>query len=344
MKSKNNLRSNSRRELLKAIAGIPLLAPVSAFGKKLSAVLPDDSVERNISFNSEQVQEVKKKLPQGRIGNLNISRIILGCNPIIAWSHARDLIYPNRLMKAYMTDDKILQTLNLAEQAGINTYLLTSEAFPLCNRYKKLYGSKLQTIGMATLPEKDLYSNINLLVDSGADAIYIHGRVCDAYIRGGKKEELYKFIEYIKSKGKPAGIGAHCLETIQECEKGNNPADFYMKAFHHDKYWSALPEENREPYIEIGPSYTEHNKYCDNMWDLHPERTAEFMKTVTKPFIGFKVLAAGAIHPRVGFRYAFENGADFVCTGMFDFQIVENINLANDILADLPKRQRRWFS
>jgi len=80
------------------------------------------------------------------------------------------------------------------------------------------------------------------------------------------------------------------------------------------------------------------------MWDMHPDKTVEFMKTVSKPFIGFKVLAAGAIHPRVGFRYAFENGADFVCTGMFDFQIVENINLANDILADLPKRQRRWFS
>ena len=97
MKSKNNLRSNSRRELLKAIAGIPLLAPISAVGKKLSAVLPDDSVERNISFNSEQVQEVKKKLPQGKIGNLNISRIILGCNPIIAWSHARDLSIPTGL-------------------------------------------------------------------------------------------------------------------------------------------------------------------------------------------------------------------------------------------------------
>lgn len=37
------------------------------------------------------------------------------------------------------------------------------------------------------------------------------------------------------------------------------------------------------------------------------------------------------------------NGADFVCTGMFDFQIVENINQANDIPADLPERQRRWF-
>ena len=35
------------------------------------------------------------------------------------------------------------------------------------------------------------------------------------------------------------------------------------------------------------------------------------MKEVTKPWIAFKVLAAGAIPPQDGFRYAFANGAGF---------------------------------
>ena len=36
------------------------------------------------------------------------------------------------------------------------------------------------------------------------------------------------------------------------------------------------------------------------------------MEKIDKPWIAFKVLAAGAVHPKKSFRYAFENGADFV--------------------------------
>jgi hypothetical protein len=65
---------------------------------------------------------------------------------------------------------------------------------------------------------------------------------------------------------------------------------------------------------------------------------------VNKPWIAFKVLAAGAIEPKDGFRYAFENGADFICVGMFDFQIIDDVNTVNKILGDLKNRERKWFS
>jgi hypothetical protein len=58
-----------------------------------------------------------------------------------------------------------------------------------------------------------------------------------------------------------------------------------------------------------------------------------------------KVLAAGAIHPRDGFRFAFENGADFANVGMFDFQVREDAMLARDIIADIRSkgRPRPWI-
>ena len=76
---------------------------------------------------------------------------------------------------------------------------------------------------------------------------------------------------------------------------------------------------------------------------MFPPRTIEFMKNVSKPWIAFKVLAAGAIHPKDGFRYAFENGADFIAVGMFDFQIADDVNMATQILGDLGKRERKWY-
>ncbi len=66
------------------------------------------------------------------------------------------------------------------------------------------------------------------------------------------------------------------------------------------------------------------------------------MKKVEAPWIAFKTLAAGAIGPRSGFKYAFEKGADFIAVGMFDFQIVEDTLIAKDVLTSIKDRGRPW--
>ena len=60
--------------------------------------------------------------------------------------------------------------------------------------------------------------------------------------------------------------------------------------------------------------------------------------------IGFKILTGGAIDPKDGFKWAFQNGADFICVGMFDFQVVEDVNICIDTLAGLQNRKREWIA
>jgi hypothetical protein len=71
---------------------------------------------------------------------------------------------------------------------------------------------------------------------------------------------------------------------------------------------------------------------------------AELMAKREQPWIAFKTLAAGAIHPESAFEFCFKGGADFLAVGMFDFQVVENCIIARKTLAmdEVRNRPRSW--
>ena len=70
--------------------------------------------------------------------------------------------------------------------------------------------------------------------------------------------------------------------------------------------------------------------------------TADPTRIAANIVTGVGFLGAGAIHPREGFQYAFQNGADFICVGMFDFQVAEDVTMANKVLAAI--QDRAWPS
>ena len=67
------------------------------------------------------------------------------------------------------------------------------------------------------------------------------------------------------------------------------------------------------------------------------------MATVTKPWIAFKTMAAGAIPPSNAFRYVFQHGADFALAGMFDYEIAEDVRYAIEAVSRAKDRTRPWI-
>jgi hypothetical protein len=281
------------------------------------------------------------KMQYGQIKGLKISRVFCGGNLIGGWAHSRDLVYVSDLVKAYHTDDKVFQTFELAEEMGVNTVLTNPVSDRVINRYWNERGGKILWFSDCA-SGKDIQEGIKRSVDGGAHGVYVQGGLADKAVRDGKVAALGEALEYIKQFKVAGGLGAHDLETIKACVKAGLKPDFWVKTIHPDNYWSATPKENRKVFDVMGSSSNDHNQPHDNMWCRNPEETIEYMKGVEEPWIGFKVLAAGAIPPREGFKFAFEAGADFLCVGMFDFQVREDALIAQRVLAGEIKRVRPW--
>jgi hypothetical protein len=284
-------------------------------------------------------------LPRGEIGHVSVSRLFIGGNLIGGWAHSRDLMYASKLFTSYNTEAKIFETLELAQACGVNTIQLDPKCWESVAKYNKRRSTPIQTMICVPLTKDKTKMNdeIKRQVDMGATLLYSHGGTTDAFMmNGGTTDAIAQMVELIKAQGVPAGVGGHSLNMPIACERNNVNPDFYAKTFHMDRYWSSTPDDRREEYDWMSRHSSDHDANNDNMWCNNPEETAAFMATVDKPWVAFKVMAAGAIAPQMAFSYAYRHGADFIIAGMFDFQVETDVKIAIGSLRKTRSRKRPW--
>jgi len=293
MSSELNRRRFIKKSLLTSASGAALFAQ----GRPAHSAL------------RESRSAVQATLPQGQIGELRVSRLLLGGNLLTHYTHSRDLKYVYNLTAHYNTEEKIFETMALAEAHGINTLSIHNPPgiVDMLKKYRRRHNGKMQwiicPIAEITDDMKAYADMTKELVDDGSEAIYLWGVRSDPLCAQGRMDLVRKAVEIAKDLGVPSGVGGHDLRVVIECEKHDIPADFYIKTFHHHNYPSApKPHE-----------------------------------------VAFKVMAAGAIPPQDAFKYVIQNGADHVLAGMFDFEIAEDVQIANKVLAE-TKRTRPWRS
>ena len=183
-------------------------------------------------------------LPKGKIGKLEVSRLILGGNLLTHYTHSRDLKYVYSLAAHYNTDEKILETLAKAEAAGINTVSMHNPEHPMSvlRRYRKERGGKIQWIICPTAPvEPDMAKyreHVEALIKDGCEAIYLWGVHADSLVAQGKIDLVAKAVELPKEFGVPSGVGGHSLDVVKACEEARRQGRF----LHQDLPPPQLPD------------------------------------------------------------------------------------------------------
>lgn len=322
---------SSRRSFLKKSAAATLTAP-------LVMSLEEYALQAQETKPAQISTAPKATLPSGKIGKVQMSRLICGGNLISGYAHSRDLIYVSPLLKHYFSDEKVMQTWALCEQHGVNTMILNpsdAKAIEVFRRYVER-GGKIQYLAQIGPNKDDLAGSVKQAKAAGAVGAFLLGNFGDAWTREGDTKSIKELMKIIKDHGLISGVAGHELRTVKMVEEAGCEPDFYMKTLHDTKYWSTRRPDQMKEVID--------NYAIDNYWCMDPKQTVAYMSELRRPWIAYKVLAAGAIHPKIGFQHAFDNGADFITVGMFDFQIAQDAAILNEVLKTAQHREREWFS
>jgi hypothetical protein len=267
---------------------------------------------------SEARTQAAEPMPQIRIGNHLVSRIVLGANPV--WGYSYQGAMMSRFMVNYFTDDNIVKLLHRSERAGINTFQTNfAKRFPAVWKRYQDEGGKMQLLILyhpneVTVKEAARYKPV---------AIIHHGGVTDNYWRNDKFRLVRDFVREVKDAGVPAGVSCHAPEVIDRITGEDWENDLFMGCF----YQMSRPEADWQKILGFKPIQT-------TFLPSDPERMCRSIRGTGKPCLAFKILAGGwmAGNPKLterAFQYAFQNikPSDGVIIGMlpaFDDQVGEN--------------------
>ena len=238
-----------------------------------------------------------------KLGELEVSRFILGGNPFSGFSHW-DAAGDDE-MRHYFTAERIKALYREAEGLGVNTHIGRADHHVM--RVLMEYwdeGGEIQWIAQTCpelgTPERGALNGINY----GAKAVFVHGGQTDHMRIHGRLEELPPVINMIHDAGLPAGVAGHVPEIFEWAEE-HLECDFYMCSHYNPIFRDKSPE---------------HMTMEDEIFnDEDRERMTAAIQKLSKPVIHYKILAGARNDPKDAFRYTASKmrAGDAVCVGIY---------------------------
>ena len=269
-------------------------------------------------------------LPTIKLGKHEVTRLIIGGNPIYGYSHFNRIL--SQYMIAWHTPEHVVELLKHAEAHGINTWQNSYAERTLSDL--DLYRNQGGKMNWLCLGKPDWDEKPELIEDAAKRkpiGIAPHGALGDRLHRQGKTDALVTLLKRIHDAGVLVGLSAHNPQLIELAEEKGWPIDYYMCCL----YYLTRPREQFQKLmggeLTLGEIYLESD----------PPRMFKAIRATRKPCLVYKILAAGRkveSTPQVkqAFEHAFANikPIDAVIVGMYQQhsdQVAQNTGLVREI-------------
>ncbi len=252
-----------------------------------------------------------QKLPVIRLGSHEITRLISGGNPIGGSAHSTQNMA--RHMLEYFTPERTVEYVEKIARAGINTW--QCDHIPKVIRALRTVRERGVTLNFICLhAEREKEASLKtVMADLNPIAIVHHGGVTDRLFREGKMQQVHDFVKKVHDQGVLAGVSSHSPANIQRIADQGWENDLFMTCF----YYVNRPREEQQALL--GKITVD-----EPFFESDPVEMTKAVRQISKPCLGFKILAAGRLcaNQRTverAFKFAFENikPIDAVIVGMY---------------------------
>ena len=276
-------------------------------------------------------------LPAIKLGPHQVTRLIIGGNPIYGYSHFNKIL--SQYQTTWHTPERVVELLLHAEAKGINTWQSSYAERTLADldRYRSA-GGTMNWLCLGKPDWDDHPEFIEVVAKHHPIGIAPHGALGERLHRQNKLGVLTDLLKRIRDAGVLVGLSAHDPALIELSEDKGWDVDYYMCCLYYltrprDEFQKLLGGE-----LPVGEIYLASD----------PPRMFKIIKGTTKPCLVYKVLAAGrkidsAAQVRQCFETVFENikSTDAVIVGMYQQlgdQVGENAGIVRDICASRASR------
>lgn len=280
-------------------------------------------------------QEPAATLPTIRLGRHEVTRLIIGGNPIYGYSHFNRLLSQHQT--AWHTPEHVLELLRRCEEVGINTWQNSYATRTLedLDRYRKA-GGRMNWLCLGKSDWEKSPQLINEAAKRNPIGIAPHGSMAERLHRDNRLGVLTDVLRRIRDQGVLVGLSAHNPALIELAEERNWDVDYYMCCL----YYLTRPRPEFEKILgrdlPLGEIYLPSD----------PPRMFRVVQNVRKPCLVYKVLAAGrrvrdANEIRQSLQTALDNikPSDAMIVGMYQ-QLGDQVGQNAGLVRELCSRPR----